>query len=307
MITHPSNTTTQTSSASSGAAHGHRRRGNRLIGALRLVRLSNSLPAAGLVLLGARLSVGWPWPASVWAAAAAMWMVTAFGYVSNDYHDVAEDRINKPDRPLPAGYVPLWLARALISLLATGAVGVAAWIGWAELVVALAVLALLTLYNRRLKATPAVGNLLIGGLAGCALIAGGVAAQGFAWRAIGTLAAPAGLLAAFITARELVKTLEDAPGDRATGKRTAAVQLGSRGVLTLVAGLALVGGGLSVIPVLRGEVSPAFLWLACVGVQGPLFFAVIYLWRSATPVRIRRCLRLLKGSYWAGLAALLLA
>ena len=61
-------------------------------GIVRLLRLSNSLPASGLVLIGAWLVAGWPLPWQAWQAAAAMWCVTAFGYASNDYFDIREDR-----------------------------------------------------------------------------------------------------------------------------------------------------------------------------------------------------------------------
>ncbi|MEZ4708204.1 MAG: UbiA family prenyltransferase [Caldilineaceae bacterium] len=54
--------------------------------------------------------------------AAAMWFVTAFGYVSNDYVDVVEDAVNKPDRPLPRGTVSSAAARGLIFGLAVGVI-----------------------------------------------------------------------------------------------------------------------------------------------------------------------------------------
>lgn len=74
---------------------------------IRLVRPSNSLAASALMLFGARLgSTATPWssppPSAGWAAV-VMWFITAFGYVSNDLHDVAEDAINNPGRPLQRG------------------------------------------------------------------------------------------------------------------------------------------------------------------------------------------------------------
>lgn len=60
-------------------------------------------------------------PAACYAAA-AMWCVTAFGYVSNDYFDIHEDSINKPDRPLPNGAVPTSSAAGLAIGLGLGAI-----------------------------------------------------------------------------------------------------------------------------------------------------------------------------------------
>ncbi len=274
---------------------------------MRLLRLSNSVPAATLVLIGAYRVIEWPLPARVWWAAAAMWCVTAFGYVSNDLHDYAEDRLNKPDRPLPSGTVaPHWAGR-LSMVLALAALLLAWSLGWAEALIALIVLGLLTLYNRRFKASAGGGNLLIAGLAGCALLAGGVAAQGFQRAAITALVLPALLLASFVAARELLKTLEDRSGDQAVGKMTAAVRWGERGVLQ---SLALLSGWLGILILFAattGRFSAAASWLLLVGILAPLAGATSYLWPDPRPQRVGHCLRLLKSSYFIGLIALIIA
>jgi geranylgeranylglycerol-phosphate geranylgeranyltransferase len=273
----------------------------------RLVRLSNSLPASTLVLLGGYLITGWPLGQRVWIAALAMWCITGFGYASNDYFDQAEDAVNKPDRPLPAGRLADWFAAALSGLLALAALGLSAGLGWRELAVALAVLLLLTLYNLRLKATPGGGNLLVATLAGATLVTGAVASRGFSWVAVAPVLLPATLLTLFIAAREVLKTMEDVAGDQAAGKRTVAVQLGLRATVWLLAGLAVLTGLASVLPVLFQRFSWLYLLLVQVGVVAPLLFTVVHLWREVTVGRVRRCLRLLKASYFVGLAALLLA
>jgi geranylgeranylglycerol-phosphate geranylgeranyltransferase len=271
------------------------------------VRLSNSLPASALVVVGGYLVSGWPLSMRVWIAAAAMWCVTAFGYASNDYFDQAEDRINKPDRPLPAGRLPAPFAAALSGFVALSALGLAALLGWRETVVALAVLALLMLYNLRLKGTAGGGNLLVATLAGCTLVTGSVAAHGFTWGAIAPVLPPALVLALFIAAREVLKTLEDVAGDRAAHKTTLAARLGPRATVRVLAGLTLLTGLASVLPLLVQRFSWYYMLLVQGGVVGPLLFAVVHLWRQVTVRRVRRCLRLLKASYFVGLAALLLA
>ena len=278
-----------------------------LVGVLRLLRLSNSLPASALVLIGAWLVQGWPLNQRAWLAAAAMWCISAFGYASNDCFDALEDSINKPDRPLPAGLVTPTQSIKLAALLAVGGVVFSLLLGNFPSAVALLVLALLTLYNVRLKGTPAVGNLLIALLAGCTLLTGGVAVAGLQWAVLRVLTTPAVLLAAFVAARELLKTLEDVAGDQAAGKRTIATWLGTRPTLQVIAVLGCVVAGLGTAAWWCQGYSLAFLLMVGSGVVAPLLFASFYLWQNASPARVSRCLALLKASYFAGIVALLVA
>jgi geranylgeranylglycerol-phosphate geranylgeranyltransferase len=278
-----------------------------LVGIGRLMRLSNSLPAAALVLIGGKLVAGWPLAGRVWLAAAAMWAISAFGYVSNDLTDLAEDRINKPDRPLVSGLVSLSTGNVVAAILAIGGTSLAASLGCRELLVALVVVGLLCLYNLRLKASAGGGNLLVALLAGCTLITGGVAERGYDWRAMMLLSPPALLLTTFVAARELVKTLEDVAGDRAIGKRTMALAYGERAVVQIVGGLAGAGALLSLFAVAFGGYSLWFLLFGLAGVQTPLLLTVVSLWAQPTSQRATRSLRWLKASYFLGLVALLLA
>jgi len=277
------------------------------IGLLRLVRLSNSLPASILVLMGAYLAGGWPLPRPAWQAAAAMWCVTAFGYASNDYFDVKEDSINKPDRPLPAGLVSARITTWLAGSLALGAISFSLLIGTLATSAACIVLGLLTFYNARLKATPGGGNLLIALLAGCTLLVGSVAALGFQRNAIEPLLAPFSVLTTFVATREILKTLEDVAGDRMAGKQTVATRLGAPGVMRVIALLSLLTCGFSLVPFLWFGYSIRYLVIIGLGVDTPLLFTTYYLWQDAQPQRVSRCLALLKGSYFAGLLALLVA
>ena len=274
---------------------------------LRLVRLSNSLPAGLLLLLGPHLLSIHPIPAATWRAAAAIWCITAFGYVANDLADVQEDLLNKPDRPLPSGRVAVAHAQALALVLAGGGLLMAATISALALAVAALVQILLQLYNHRLKATPGAGNLLIGLLAGASLIAGGVSATGPDPARLWPLFPPALTLAAFITAREVLKTLEDVPGDRAAGKATLAVRYGPCVAHRAFTALALLTAIAALLPLFVLNYSWRYGWIMGLGVIAPLFGAAVDLAGGSTPQRTSRWLALLKGSYGAGLLALLLA
>lgn len=282
------------------------------IALFRLVRLSNSLPASALVLVGAHLATPRPAPyqlppARVWLAACAMWLVTAYGYASNDLHDIVEDRINKPDRPLASGAFSVRRGRQLVGVLALGALTCAALLGLAPLLAAGSVLLLLQLYNRRLKATAGAGNLLIALLAGAILPVGAVAAYGYDAHALLRVVTPSALLSSFVVAREMIKTLEDGSGDSQAGKMTVAVRLGEAATLRLVA---VAAGGVVLFSLLAWRClaySSTFLAVTTLGVSIPLFFTFFYLRWQTTSLRTSRCLALLKGSYFAGLLALIVA
>ena len=280
--------------------------GKLVVGVGRLCRFSNSIPAAVLVLIGAYLTAGWPLSTTTWWAATAMWFVTAFGYVSNDYIDVVEDNVNKPERPLPSGAVGSVLVIAVAIGLAVGALWTSATLGWLPLAIAGAVIVLLLFYNVRLKSVPGVGNLLIGGLAGCTLLTGGVAESGFQWSVFIHLWPLVVLLALFVTAREVLKTVEDIAGDRAAAKQTLATRWGIYKTLQIFACLTLQLLFVTIYVYWTTGRSALYLGIMVVGIIGPLLYSLIYLGQDAAPKRVAHCLSLLKGSYFAGILALLL-
>ena len=268
---------------------------------LRLLRPTNSLPAAGLVLLGAHLVGGWPWPRATWTAAGAMWAITSFGYVTNDLRDVAIDRVNKPDRPLPSGRIRCSAARVASIVLAALAVGLAGSIDALALLAACLALAALIGYNVRLKNTVLVGNALIALLSGAALGVGGYT-MGQPWR----LVWPGVLVTLFILAREVLKTIEDVEGDRRAGLRTIATAWGPRRAGRVFASLALGCAVISLAVRWIAEFSATYLIVIAVMDLG-LVYSALLVARAPSPMNARVGLRISKVGYALGLIALLVA
>jgi 4-hydroxybenzoate polyprenyltransferase len=81
------------------------------------------------------------------------------GMVWNDVFDVAQDRRERPFRPIPSGRVSRRAAVTLATLLTLAGVGLAAacqpYVGWTPLLLALAIVAAVLLYDAWLKRTPA--------------------------------------------------------------------------------------------------------------------------------------------------------
>jgi geranylgeranylglycerol-phosphate geranylgeranyltransferase len=273
---------------------------------LRLLRPTNSLPAAGLVLIGAHLANGWPWPWATWLAAGAMWAVTSFGYVTNDLHDIEADRVNKPDRPLPSGRVKRSSAHLVAAVLAGLAVGLASMIDKLAVLAAILVLFLLVLYNLRLKSTVLVGNMLIAILSGMALGVGGYTVSR-PW----VLVWPGILVSFFILAREVLKTIEDVAGDRRVGVRTVATEWGIQQAGRIFAGIVTCFVVLSLAPLYKGIMARQWLGFSVLYltivliIDVGLAYSALMVGRSPTPANVRIGLRISKIGYVLGLVALL--
>jgi geranylgeranylglycerol-phosphate geranylgeranyltransferase len=142
---------------------------------------------------------------------------TAFGNALNDLRDVATDRISHPNRPLPTGALTVGAAWAFTLFCALVALLSALFVSGVHLIAALLPLLLLTIYSLFLKGTPLAGNITISLLVAYALLFGGLDAPQFP-----RLIIPAALAFLLNLVREIIKDLQDEPGDRAAGITTTA-------------------------------------------------------------------------------------
>lgn len=185
-----------------------------------VARWQNALIAAVGVLVGAWWGAREVTRAATLAAALAAVALTTYANAFNDLLDIEIDRRAHPRRPLPSGAVRPAAVRALA--IGAALIGVAlAWIARTSLgYLSVAVVALMTLYSTSLARLPLVGNLAVALLASLPFFYGattvGSARAGIALVAVAT---PLHL------ARELAKSLDDAPAD-APYRRTAPLVFG---------------------------------------------------------------------------------
>jgi geranylgeranylglycerol-phosphate geranylgeranyltransferase len=204
---------------------------------LRLVRAHNLVVAAAGVLAGgwiARGALETP-KLLVFAAIAAVGFGAA-GNAWNDIWDAAGDRVNRSPtaRPLATGR----LGRGAADLSVVGGsllgLGAAALVSGPAVLVGLGALAVMSVYSPLLKRRGFAGNVAVALVAGLPLLYGALA-----------LGRPeAGLvpwvLAAWLhLVREIVKDLDDTPGDRLLGRRTLPLVLGARRAALVAAALGL--------------------------------------------------------------------
>lgn len=167
-------------------------------------------------------------------------LVCAVGNIFNDISDIEIDRINHPQRPLPAGEISVPVATTAATLFAFISLTVSIITSGILALAAAISLLLLTLYNLWLKKLPLVGNLTVALLGsfpvalGAFLVApkslsivpGPIIAVGFAFLVHLT--------------REIVKDLADWKGDISASYKTLPLYLNSKSVSLIAAALMIV-------------------------------------------------------------------
>ncbi len=263
---------------------------------LRLIRAPNLIIAAAGVLAGGWIALGRiAFPKELVFAALSGMALGAAGNTWNDIRDVAADRVNRPGtRPLAAGQVSRGLADLIVfdgALLGLACAGLVS--GWLFLA-AVASLAVMFAYSPLLKPVPLLGNLAVAVVAGSppfyGALAVGVPAAGIVpW-----------VLAAWLHfVREIVKDVEDEPGDRTIGRRTLPIVVGRRPALVIAAGAGLLFVPASLLLPRSAGFSGAYFVIA--------LFAQLAMLVAATWLllgKVERVSALLKGAMVIGLVAL---
>ncbi len=165
-----------------------------------------------------------------------VFMVSGSGNAINDYFDIKIDSINRPERPIPSGRVKakeaLYFSYLLFALGTLTAFSINSICGLIALFNSL----MLILYAKTLKGTPFLGNLSIGYLTGSVFLFGASIFGLEGIKALSVLFLLAGLA---ITAREIVKDIEDMEGDSKEGANTLPLRIGAKkaGYLAVLIGL----------------------------------------------------------------------
>jgi geranylgeranylglycerol-phosphate geranylgeranyltransferase len=194
--------------------------GSSALAILALARWENALLSVAGVVLGA-WATGRPGDARTLVMAGVAVLLTAFANADNDVRDREIDRVAHPNRPLPSGTLSLESARIFVGLTAAGALVLSALLGGAQTLAAVGVIAVMTLYNRGMKAQGVPGNVVVAIVASLPFVFG-------AW----STGSPRAGVPLFLVgvplhfAREIAKDLDDADGD-ATHRRTLPLRVGA--------------------------------------------------------------------------------
>ena len=130
---------------------------------------------------------------------------------------------------------------------------------------------LLIFYAKTLKGTPLLGNLSIGYLTGSTFLFG---ASVFGYGGLKALFVLFLLAALAITAREIVKDIEDMEGDKMEGADTLPLRIGAKKASYLAVFIGFLAVFLSPLPYLMSVLGLRYLYLVLLADLG--FFAAIY-------------------------------
>ncbi|MEW6222751.1 MAG: geranylgeranylglycerol-phosphate geranylgeranyltransferase [Candidatus Hadarchaeota archaeon] len=237
---------------------------------LELARPLNCAITGLAVVIGSAVAIG-PlrvlfWPLIIPFMAAAI--VAAGGNAINDYFDWKIDKVNRPGRPIPSGR--LTAEEALKRAQALFAVGVflSAFLGFFALALAAANSLVLVAYSWRLKRRGLVGNLAIGYLTGSTFLFGSFAANFlFGTPLISAELSVLALMAGLSTVgRELIKGIQDMPGDKKMGLKTFPLEHGARKAAALAIVFILAAVAVSPVPYFLGIFGWAYLALVAVSI-----------------------------------------
>ncbi len=143
---------------------------------LQLFRAPNLFTVPGDPLAGYVLASYGAFESHVFYAIGASVCFYAAGLLDNDLADLAEDRAERPKRPLPSGAAnPRTVAMVAAGLVGAGLL-LAAKLGAAALAISVAIVAAVALYNHLTKHLPVIGALNMGACRGLSLLLGAAAA-----------------------------------------------------------------------------------------------------------------------------------
>jgi len=219
----------------------------------------------------------------------------------NDYFDLEIDRINKPRRPLPAGRITKGQAWVFSIICFLSGIIISTGIHRTGFATALLSSITLYVYSWKLKRTVIWGNLTVAFITGLAFVYGGLALGRIRQSLI------LGVFSFFFNfAREIIKDIEDEPGDRSNGVVTLPIRHGTRPSLILVTFTVLILVILTVLPFLFGWFSMRYLVAVVLGVDLFLFYLVFSMWRDPSPRHMGRLSSRMKVDMFMGLLAIYL-
>lgn len=224
--------------------------------------------------------------------------ISGSAIILNDYFDLEVDRVNAPDRPLPAGSlspseaIGLAVVSMLLGLAASFALGIAAF-------VLCCIFGLIGfLYNWKFKEAGLAGNLMVSSNVGVTFILGGIAARqpwnGIVWTF--------GLVAFFIDlGEEIAGDAMDIEGDKKRNSQSIAIKRGRNFTLSISAALFGLAILLSLVPVLFGWLGLGYLGFVLI-IDSIVILFTVRLLNSRTPEQGRSAMR---GIYMSALFGML--
>ncbi|MEJ2635399.1 MAG: geranylgeranylglycerol-phosphate geranylgeranyltransferase [Calditrichia bacterium] len=228
-------------------------------------------------------------------------IITAGANSINDYFDLEIDRINKPNRPLPAGTIQPSLVKFFAIAEFFIGIALAGFINLTAFLIAASISLLLFLYSFRLKRMPLVGNLAVSFSTAMAFVYGGVSVN----RIERTLI-PAAFAFFYHFGREIIKDIQDMEGDDRYRARTFPLVFGKSAALRLTTLNFMFLIVLTVIPFAADYYGYRYFWVVLLGIYPVLVYAIVSMWKNQSAKNLGLVSNWLKADMLIGLLAIYL-
>ncbi len=213
--------------------------------------------------------------------------ISGAAIVLNDYFDLEVDKINAPNRPLPAGIISRREAIGVTALATLTGLGTSLLLGFPSFVLCSIFWLIGCLYNWKFKEAGLLGNLMVSSSVGITFILGGIAV-GEPWNKIVWCFA---LIAFFIDlGEEIAGDAMDMAGDQKRNSKSIAIRHGRKFALVLSSlffGLVILIG---LVPILFHWLGISYLIMIFITDTIIIIFSMRLL-KSRTPQEGRRSMR----------------
>jgi len=232
-----------------------------------------------------------------------MAVVMCFAGAANALNDVVDyeiDKINRPMRPLPSGFVKKRTALFIsILLFSMGTLACLELSEAAKVIGIVIALPFMVLYSKYLKGMPLIGNMIVAFILGLSFLFCGAA-----FNNMSPMWIPMILAFGLTLVRELVKDIADMEGDQSAGLKTFPIIAGIEKSIQLFIFLSACIGVGAFIPYLYGTYGIWYGILLILGVEIPLGVVVVSLLNNPGISSATHGARILKFSTLIGLIAI---
>ncbi|MBN1997114.1 geranylgeranylglycerol-phosphate geranylgeranyltransferase [candidate division KSB1 bacterium] len=238
------------------------------------------------------------WDKVMWACVSGGFFIMAANAI-NDYFDIEIDRVNKPNRPLPAGL--LTKNEAYVFSVICFALGIITSfnINLTAIFIAITSCVLLYAYSAKLKRTVVFGNFTVSFLSALAFIYGGIAVQ-----RVQMVLIPAGFAFFMHFGREIIKDMEDVEGDKQQNAATLPVRFGFVPAQILVTAVFFILICATILPYLLKIYGKIYFIIVMLGVNTILMLTIYYVWKKPFRNILNRLSITLKVDMLVGLFAI---
>lgn len=199
-------------------------------------------------------------------------MITAAGYMINDYYDVKIDYVNRPKEVIVGKGIKRRMVLILHTILNFTAIGLGALVSPKIAMVDFFAAFLLWLYSNQLKREPFIGNLTVALLTGLSIYL-----VAYHYQQSELLVLTYAIFAFFLNLiREIIKDIEDRNGDRKHGCRTLPIVIGFRKTKQVIFAIAALFVIAILVVTFKINHTDLFLFFGVLGIAFLFFMWKVY-------------------------------